>query len=246
MKKEKLKKLFWLDVAFAAGYSLLYTNGVIGLGIAGAGLLQGAVNLLLGIAAPAGLVVYNGRTILSRPAAPKLIGTSQYSREKLQQELRHYLGNCVFGQVARSCLDELDKCEKLQKGIEDVLARKFDKGSLTYQKYETSVSSAQNAILDNIVDMLGRMQLVDATAYSRLQNYKHDDIPDDVQLKQLDQYNRNIETVKDMRNRNEEIICKLNELSLELAASVAEDSTGSKTCEEIDTLIRQLDFYKNN
>ena len=34
--------------------------------------------------------------------------------------MKHYLGSGVFGQVARASLDELDKCEKMQAGVDEV------------------------------------------------------------------------------------------------------------------------------
>ena len=159
--------------------------------------------------------------------------------------MKHYLGSGVFGQVARASLDELDKCEKMQAGVDEVLDRKFEKGSLTYQKFDSIAKAAQDTILANLVNMLNRMKVIDDGVYARLQNYKHDDIPDDIQIQQLELYNKNIAAVKEKRNQNEGLIYKLDELRIELAASEAVDAAGIKAYAEIDTLIKQIEYYQN-
>ena len=159
--------------------------------------------------------------------------------------MKHYLGSGVFGQVARVSLDELDKCEKMQAGVDEVLDRKFEKGSLTYQKFDSIAKAAQDTILANMVNMLNRMKVIDDGVYARLQNYKHDDIPDDIQIQQLELYNKNIAAVKEKRNQNEGLIYKLDELRIELAASEAVDAAGIKAYAEIDTLIKQIEYYQN-
>ena len=165
--------------------------------------------------------------------------------EEIRQELQHYLGSGLFGQVARSSLDQLDKCEKMQAGVNEILNRKFDKGSLTYQRFDTIAGSAQNTVMANMVNMLNRMRVIDDGVYARLLNYKHDDIPDDIQIQQLELYNKNIAAVKEQRNQNERLIYKLDELRLELAASESVDAAGIKAYAEIDTLIKQIEYYQN-
>ena len=193
---------------------------------------------------PVGMVIYNYKT-LSQKEEHKYIGTNQYSVEEIRQELQHYLGSGLFGQVARSSLDQLDKCEKMQAGVNEILNRKFDKGSLTYQRFDTIAGSAQNTVMANMVNMLNRMRVIDDGVYARLLNYKHDDIPDDIQIQQLELYNKNIAAVKEQRNQNERLIYKLDELRLELAASESVDAAGIKAYAEIDTLIKQIEYYQN-
>ena len=244
MKKKKIKKLIFGNLGFLIGFVVLFSPGLLGLSIVDASAVKAALSLTLGIMMPAGMVAYNYKTI-SQKNDVKLIGTNQYSVEGIRQEMKHYLGSGVFGQVARASLDELDKCEKMQAGVDEVLDRKFEKGSLTYQKFDSIAKAAQDTILANMVNMLNRMKVIDDGVYARLQNYKHDDIPDDIQIQQLELYNKNIAAVKEKRNQNEGLIYKLDELRIELAASEAEDAAGIKAYAEIDTLIKQIEYYQN-
>ena len=244
MKKKKIKKLIFGNLGFLIGFVVLFSPGLLGLSIVDARGVKAALSLTLGIMMPAGMVAYNYKTI-SQKNDVKLIGTNQYSVEGIRQEMKHYLGSGVFGQVARASLDELDKCEKMQAGVDEVLDRKFEKGSLTYQKFDSIAKAAQDTILANMVNMLNRMKVIDDGVYARLQNYKHDDIPDDIQIQQLELYNKNIAAVKEKRNQNEGLIYKLDELRIELAASEAVDAAGIKAYAEIDTLIKQIEYYQN-
>ena len=240
-KKKKIKKLIFGKLGFLIGFVVLFSPGLLGLSIVDASAVKAALSLTLGIMMPAGMVAYNYKTI-SQKNDVKLIGTNQYSVEGIRQEMKHYLGSGVFGQVARASLDELDKCEKMQAGVDEVLDRKFEKGSLTYQKFDSIAKAAQDTILANMVNMLNRMKVIDDGVYARLQNYKHDDIPDDIQIQQLELYNKNIAAVKEKRNQNEGLIYKLDELRIELAASEAVDAAGIKAYAEIDTLIKQIEY----
>ena len=244
MKKKKIKKLIFGNLGFLIGFVVLFSPGLLGLSIVDASAVKAALSLTLGIMMPAGMVAYNYKTI-SQKNDVKLIGTNQYSVEGIRQEMKHYLGSGVFGQVARASLDELDKCEKMQAGVDEVLDRKFEKGSLTYQKFDSIAKAAQDTILANMVNMLNRMKVIDDGVYARLQNYKHDDIPDDIQIQQLELYNKNIAAVKEKRNQNEGLIYKLDELRIELAASEAVDAAGIKAYAEIHTLIKQIEYYQN-
>lgn len=244
MKKKKIKKLIFGNLGFLIGFVVLFSPGLLGLSIVDASAVKAALSLTLGIMMPAGMVAYNYKTI-SQKNDVKLIGTNQYSVEGIRQEMKHYLGSGVFGQVARASLDELDKCEKMQAGVDEVLDRKFEKGSLTYQKFDSIAKAAQDTILANMVNMLNRMKVIDDGVYARLQNYKHDDIPDDIQIQQLELYNKNIAAVKEKRNQNEGLIYKLDELRIELAAAEAVDAAGIKAYAEIDTLIKQIEYYQN-
>ena len=244
MKKKKIKKLIFGNLGFLIGFVVLFSPGLLGLSIVDASAVKAALSLTLGIMMPAGMVAYNYKTI-SQKNDVKLIGTNQYSVEGIRQEMKHYLGSGVFGQVARASLDELDKCEKMQAGVDEVLDRKFEKGSLTYQKFDSIAKAAQDTILANMVNMLNRMKVIDDGVYARLQNYKHDDIPDDIQIQQLELYNKNIAAVKEKRNQNEGLIYKLDELRIELAASEAVDAAGITAYAEIDTLIKQIEYYQN-
>lgn len=244
MNRKKIIKLLVGNIGFLIAFIFIFSPGFLGLRPTDASIIRAALSITLGIMMPAGMVVYNYRTI-SKKEEHLFIGTNQYSIESIRTEMQRYLESRIFGKIARASLEQLDKCEEMQTGVREVLNRKFDRGSLTYQKFDAIAKTACSTVLANMANMLNRMRVIDDGEYARLQNYQNDDIPDDIQIQRLELYNKNIEAVKEQRNRNEGLVYKLDELRLELAASEVVDTESVKAYSEIDTLIRQIGYYQN-
>ena len=94
--------------------------------------------------------------------------------------------------------------------------------------------------------MMNRMRIIDDEEYTKLLNYKNDDIPDDIQIQRLELYKKNIAAVKEQRNQNEGLLYKMDELLLELTASEIVDASKCKAYAEIDTLIKQIQYYSEH
>lgn len=244
MNHKKFRKLLFGNAGFIVAFVLLFSPGFLGLKLADANIIRAALSVSLGIMLPVGMVTYNYKT-LTKKENLKYIGSSKCSVEEMKAQMQHYLGSGLFGQVARVSIDQLDKCVEMQTGVYEILDRKFDKGSLTYQKFASIANAALSAVVANMSNMLNRMRVINDGEYARLLNYKNDDIPDDIQIQRLELYDKNIAEVKERRNQNEGLIYKLDELRLELAASEAVDAEGIKAYAEIDTLIKQIDYYHN-
>lgn len=164
--------------------------------------------------------------------------------QQLQEKLRPFLKSRIFGRVAQSSIEQLDKCQRLEKDIEEVLSHKFNKGSLTYQKFAAISQNVEDALIKNMSGMIECMSVINDEEYTRLLNYKNDDILDNIQIPRLELYQNSIAKVKEQKNQNESLLYKLDELLLELTAAEVEAASKCKVYEEIDILIKQLDYYE--
>ena len=108
------------------------------------------------------------------------------------------------------------------------------------------VLSAKDSAARNVVAMANRMQLFDDREFARLQHYKEDDIPDDIQEEQLRLYQKNIEDIRSMIALNEKILLKLNTLTMEVSSSSSESSGdwNDDLLEEIERLISETKYYQ--
>lgn len=244
LKKDKILKLIFGNIGFVAAFVALFSPGFVGLSPNDPSIIKAALSITMGVMMPLGMVGYNYK-LLSSKTQHKFIEGNSFSPEDIRVELSQYRDSTLFGQVAQSSLEQLTKCEGLLQEIEEILKRKFDAGSITYQKFHSIAVTAKNAILTNMAGMLNRMRVIDDKEYRKLQNYQNDDIPDDIQLPRLELYNKNIEAVKEQRNQNEKLLYKMDELMLELAASEITDTSQVKAYSEIDTLINQIQYYQN-
>lgn len=244
LKKDKILKLIFGNIGFVVAFVALYSPGFVGLSPNDPSIIKAALSITMGVMMPLGMIGYNYK-LLSQKTQHKFLESESFSAEDIRVELSQYRDSGLFGQVAQSSLEQLTKCEGLLQEIEEILKRKFDAGSITYQKFHSIAVTAKNAILTNMAGMLNRMRVIDDKEYRKLQNYQNDDIPDDIQLPRLELYNKNIEAVKEQRNQNEKLLYKMDELMLELAASEITDTSQVKAYSEIDTLINQIQYYQN-
>ena len=91
--------------------------------------------------------------------------------------------------------------------------------------------------------MANRMQLFDSSDYLRLQNYKDDDIPDDIQEKQLELYEKNITMINNAIALNEQLLLKLDMLSMELASTIDSNDSNTALLDEISKLTEEAKYY---
>lgn len=243
MDKKKIGKLLIGNIVFVVLFILFFSQGFLGLRLSDANVVKAALALTLGIMMPVFMVLYNYR-LLARKAEHKFLDTSSYSVAEIREAMVLYQNSRLFGAVAQSSLEQLGKCEELEGRIEEILLRKFDRGSLTYQKFAGITGAAKEAVLANTAGMLNRMRIIDDREYAKLQNYQNDDIPDEIQIQRLELYNKNIQAVREQRNQNEGILFKLDELMLELASSEVFDASKIQAYQEIDDLIKQIKYYQ--
>lgn len=244
MDKNKIIKLIAGNTAFAAGIVAAFSPGLIGLSVTDPSIIKAAAAVTLGVLIPAGMVRYNYKVLQDKKEPVVFIEGTTMSIEDMKKEMNKFVDSVLFGKIALDSIEQLNKCQDLRVSVDEILGRKFDVGSLTYQKFYAIADSAQSTIITNMIGMVNRMRVIDDNEYKKLLNYKQDDIPDDIQIPRLELYRKNIDAVKEQKNQNEGLIYKLDELLLELTASEIVDATKCKSYMEIDSLIKQIQYYQ--
>ena len=146
-----------------------------------------------------------------------------------------------FGSIAKTQIEQLLRIEKTFDRAKNVINDKFEPNTLSWQKYYSVIDESNNTVVNNVIAMANRMYLFDETKYERLKHYKEDDIPDDVQEKQIELYNKNIEIIKKSFGINEQIILKIDILSLELGAGTVDKEDA--LLDEITKLTDEIKYY---
>ena len=77
---------------------------------------------------------------------------------------------------------------------------------LSWDKYHSAVEAANQIALENLISLANRMQLFDEKEYARLKHYKDDNIPDNIQEKQIKLYKQNLDLIKDAITVNENLV----------------------------------------
>ena len=130
--------------------------------------------------------------------------------------------------------------------FERLTARRFEAGTLSYQKFMAVMHSAQAALEKGYVRMANKMIIFDEAEYRRLTSdaYKKDDIPDQIQEEKRKLYDTNLEDLRGILESHERILLGIDHLMMEMSEVDCSDHEIDHAAQEIDTLLKQLEYYK--
>lgn len=181
---------------------------------------------------------------LREPKIGMMDEKADHTYDELYNVLGEYTKGKYFGPIARTVMDQIQRLNNSCVRTKDAIAKKFDKSSMSYEKYYSVVDLAEKTANQNIVAMTNRMKFFDENEYARLENYRNDNIPDDIQEKQIALYKENQAKLEQAIAVNENMILKLDTLSMELSKITdASDNTMNLTLDEIEELTKQVKFY---
>ena len=166
--------------------------------------------------------------------------------DKAKSILKSYGNSRFFGNFSRTASGQLDRILKCRNRLSGILEQKFAEGTMSWDKFNSVALAAESSAIRNVVAMANRMQLFDEAEYAKLQHYREDDIPDDIQEEQIRLYQKNFDAVKSTIALNEKILLKLDALSMELATSEAgsNEELNSDLLGEIEKLIDETKYYQ--
>ena len=243
-----MKKYIWLfaaNVILAVIAVILYSPGLVALRPSDPGIFRAGMSIIAGIALVAGFLFVNVRSL----AKPKQILVSRdevASLEDARAILRRHQDSKYFGNIAKTAAGQLERVMKSRQKLSDLIERKFTKGTMSWEKFYGIVKAAEDSAIKNVVTMANRMSIFDENEYVRLQHYKDDDIPDDIQEEQLRLYQDNYESVKSVIALNERILLKLDALAIELSSfeTSENEEMNSEILVEIEKLIEETKYYQ--
>jgi len=181
---------------------------------------------------------------LREPKIGMMDEKADHTYDELYNVLGEYTKGKYFGPIARTVMDQIQRLNNSCVRTKDAILKKFDKSSMSYEKYYSVVDLAEKTANQNIVAMTNRMKFFDENEYARLENYRNDNIPDDIQEKQIALYKENQAKLEQAIAVNENMILKLDTLSMELSKITdASDNTMNLTLDEIEELTKQVKFY---
>ena len=232
-----------LGIAVAA--VVLYSPGLLALRITDYNIFRAVMSVTAGVALVLALVLVNYRA-LAQPKHAHVDVLEVKGISGAGEILKEYQDEKFFGNTARTAMEQLERTKRSRKRLEDMLERKFTRGSLSWEKFSGITRSAEVSIVKNVVLMANRMSIFDEKEYERLLHYKEDDIPDDIQVEQLKLYEKNLSNIKDSVALNEKILLKLDTLAMELSEleDSAVQSANTETLEEIEKLVSQTKYYQ--
>lgn len=236
MNLNKYAKIVVLNLIIIVIAVVSYSPGLLALRPGDASIFRAGMSILTAIFLLA-VFLYGNLHLLS-DKKPRLEADDLMQAKRI---LNMYKNGSHFGGMASTVLDQLNRLGRSMERLQAEIDRKFEKRSMTNDKYSAIVNDANLSLVDNLISATHRIQFFDEDEYVRLLDHKRDNIPDDIQLKQLDLYKSNEEAVKNVITANEKLILQLDTLAVELSRS---DGSDESLLEEIKQLTKEVKYYK--
>lgn len=241
MEREELIKLLGLNLGIAAADIIIISQleWVSALAIAfgssfiflsGAGLIYGNYKLFKG--------------------SEKVIPTNKPITEKdYIEELNKHQGLKTFEETIDLLLDQIERLQKKNKIIRDILLQIFSASEISYKKFDTVIAEVEKIFFMNIRSILNKLDAFDEEDYNFIRKrYESGAFSQQFMEEKFKVYEKYITFVKAATEDNEQILLKLDKLLLEISGLNCIESDQLEKLPgmvEIDNLIKETINYKN-
>ncbi|HOW13659.1 hypothetical protein [Methanosarcina sp.] len=247
MDREKLIKLSGLNLGIAAANIITFSPRLIGLQLLGASALETALSITFIFLSLAGLS-YGNYELLTKPE--KVVQTNKiWTVEDYIEELNIHRGLKTFEKTVDLLLDQIERLQKKNKTIRDILLQIFSASEMSYKKFDTVIAEVEKIFFMNIRSILNKFDAFDEGDYNFIRKkYEDGTFSQELVEEKFKVYSEYINFVKAATEDNEQILLKLDKLLLEISGLNSIESGQLEQMAgmiEIDNLIKQAKYYKN-
>ncbi|MDY9925671.1 hypothetical protein [Methanosarcina sp.] len=247
MDRKKLIKLSGLNLGIAAANIITFSPGLIGLELFGVSALESALSITFIFLSGAGLT-YGNYELLTGPK--KVVQTNKIRTvEDYIEALNIHRGLKTFEKTVDLLLDQIERLQKKNKTIRDILLQIFSASEMSYKKFDEVIAEVENIFFMNIRSILNKLDAFDENDYNFVRKkYEEGAFSEELIKEKFKVFNEYINFVKAATENNEQILLKLDKLLLEISGLNSVESSQLEKMAgmiEIDNLIRQAKYYKN-
>jgi len=247
MKKDMLIKLLGLNLGIAAANIAVFSPGLLDVDLFGAGALEAAFGSAFLVFSGSGLV-YGNYKLLSEPEKAIPIGAKS-TKEDYIEALNEHRGLKTFERNIDLLLDQIERLQKKNKTIRDILLQIFNASEISYQKFDAVIAEVENIFFKNIRSIINKLNAFDEEDYNFIKKQRNAGaFSEEIMEEKFKVYNEYIRFVKEATEDNEQILLKLDKLLLEISGLNCIESGELEQMAgmiEIDNLIKQAKYYKN-
>ena len=238
-------KYFVKTGAIGIAAIVLYSSGLLGLRPTDTSILRAGSSIVMGVILAGAFGLSTHQLLLPDKKHIKTL-TANLDVTKLNEKLKEHIGEKYMGDLASQALSQVDRLNRSVERAEYEIGNKFEKSSLTYQQYYASVIEAVDCAFTNLEKFSKRLDTFKNDEVVELKNnYLYDNIPDEIQERQISLMDKNYDIGKEALRANEELIVGLDELAIELAtANIDVDSKANEErLERIKKLTENIKYY---
>lgn len=246
MNKDMLIRLLALNLGIAAANIAVFSSGLLAVDLFGSALEKAFGSAFL-VLSGSGLV-YGNYKLLSEPEKAIPIGAKS-TKEDYVEALNEHRGLETFERNIDLLLDQIERLQKKNKTIRDILLQIFNASEISYQKFDAVIAEVENIFFKNIRSIINKLNAFDEDDYNFIRKQRDAGaFSEEIMEEKFNVYNEYIRFVKEATEDNEQILLKLDKLLLEISGLNCIESGELEQMAgmiEIDNLIKQAKYYKN-
>lgn len=223
---------------------IAYSPGFIGLRPSDISIFRAGMSILTAPLCIAAMITIDKKLLF--PKQPDYICSEEtLSIEQAKSLLKSFdVPGMPFIDTVHTAIEQLSRLQAAKSRTIRILNARFEPGSLSNEKFVSAIENASKTAIQNIITMVNRLPLFDADDYERLKNYKHDNIPDDIQEEQIAFYNQIKKHAEETIIINEKIITRMASLIIRCSEPDSETNDSQQIIDQINQLTDELKYYK--
>jgi hypothetical protein len=241
-----LIRLLALNLGIAAANIAVFSSGLLAVDLFGSALEKAFGSAFL-VLSGSGLV-YGNYKLLSEPEKAIPIGAKS-TKEDYVEALNEHRGLETFERNIDLLLDQIERLQKKNKTIRDILLQIFNASEISYQKFDAVIAEVENIFFKNIRSIINKLNAFDEEDYNFIKKQRNAGaFSEEIMQEKFKVYNEYIRFVKEATEDNEQILLKLDKLLLEISGLNCIESGELEQMAgmiEIDNLIKQAKYYKD-
>lgn len=169
----------------------------------------------------------------------------------IKNVLKRYTRASVVGKRAQSGIAALENEKRKTAAFKALLDKKFQSGSLSWDKFAVAAEMTHDAILRNCASLANRVQVFDRTSYQkqelghRSSTWREGEIIDPQTAEKQRVMQEALDEMDALIASNDQLLTELDKLTIELGKLTDADSNADseRIVEEIRTLIDETKYY---
>lgn len=246
MKVKRISSLLGLNIAIVMLNIIIFSPGLFNIKIDFINIFQTSIGITIIIMSFIIFIIGNYKILIKEDNEidiSKLDDSEDYI-----EALKENSSKRVFSKDIDILLEQMERMDKKQEKIDDILLQKFTVNEMSYIKFKKTITEVRDVFYINIKSVINKINIFDEQEYEKIKkDIKNGKLNGKIEEQKKDMFDEYIFFVKDSIEDNEEILLKLDKFLFELSKfNSLEDGEleNMSAIKDVDELINKIKFYK--
>ena len=246
MKVKRISSLLGLNIAIVMLNIIIFSPGLFNIKIDFINIFQTSIGITIIIMSFIIFIIGNYKILIKEDNEidiSKLDDSEDYI-----EALKENSSKRVFSKDIDILLEQIERMDKKQEKIDDILLQKFTVNEMSYIKFKKTITEVRDVFYINIKSVINKINIFDEQEYEKIKkDIKNGKLNGKIEEQKKDMFDEYVFFVKDSIDDNEEILLKLDKFLFELSKfNSLEDGEleNMSAIKDVDELINKIKFYK--